>query len=725
VGRMAREYVAEGRRRGRVAAASQLTGDRRPHPPNYRPAGSSLHGARTSPATAAEDHTALYELTDRLYRAGSRSDIFGAALNAIARALQCDRASILLFDHSGDMRFVAWHGLSDGYRRAVEGHSPWARNAKDPQPICVENVDESDLPDTLKAIVRAEGIGACAFVPLVARDEVIGKFMTYYNAPHTFSSAEIALAVTIARQVGFGIERMGAEEALRASKEHLAAELDVTRRLQVISTQLIHENDTQSLYEKILDAAVAIMRSDFASMQMFHPERGELQLLAHRGFDPSSVAFWEWVRPGIGCICGTAMANGARTIVPDVECCDFMSGTESLAAYRKAGMRAMQSTPLLSRTGRLLGMISTHWAGQHQPSERDLGLLDVLARQAADLLERNQAAQADQRLAAVVGSSHDAIVSKDLNGIIITWNPGAERLFGYTAAEVVGKSITILIPPDRHNEEPEILQRIRSGQRVEPYETIRQRKDGTLVDISLSVSPIRDASGKVIGASKIARDVTERKQAQKRQELLVQEIHHRTKNIFSVVQAVVSRSFADKPNVKEAEEAVLSRLHSLAQTHSMLIDQDWQGADIAEVVRREMSPFVGRCTMEGPTIMLDTKAAQNFALAVHELATNAVKYGALSNRLGTVHISWSVGRPNGHNQFQFRWQERGGPEVIAPSRKGFGTTVLEHVMAEYFGVPPEIEFAPDGVRYEVVGPLDAIASQADRATKRLGAGRVR
>ena len=264
-----------------------------------------LPGVDASPGRV-DEQTALYEFTDRLYRARSERDICDAALNAISRALQCERSSILTFDHSGVMRFIAWRGLSDDYRRAVEGHSPWARDAKEPQPICVENVDEADLPETLKATVKAEGIGACAFVPLVAKGELIGKFMTYYDAPHVFSKAEIDLAVTIARQLGFGIERMRAEEALRESKERLAAELDATRQLQNISTQLIHENDTQALYEKILDAAVAIMRSDFASMQMFHPERGELQLLAHKGFDPSSVAFWQWVRPGVGCICGAA-----------------------------------------------------------------------------------------------------------------------------------------------------------------------------------------------------------------------------------------------------------------------------------------------------------------------------------------------------------------------------------------------------------------------------------
>ena len=131
-----------------------------------------------------------------------------------------------------------------------------------------------------------------------------------------------------------------------------------------------------------------------------------------------------------------------------------------------------------------------------------------------DLTERKCAEQAAEHLASIVESSDDAIVSKDLDGIIRTWNCGAERLFGYKAAEVIGRPITILIPPDRLDEEPGILARIRRGERVDHYETVRRHKDGSLIDISLTVSPMRDAKGAIVGASKIARDITERKRAE-------------------------------------------------------------------------------------------------------------------------------------------------------------------------------------------------------------------
>ena len=458
----------------------------------------------------------LYRLTDRLYRAETPNDVYEAALDAITRALGCTRASVVLLDDTGIMRFVAWRSLSDAYRRAVEGHSPWPRDVKDPLPVCIDDVHTTDFPESLKDTIKEEHIGALAFFPLVVNNALIGKFMTYYDARHVFSDAELALALTIARQLGFSLQRRKAEEALRATQRQLVSELAATRQLQKISTQLIHANDAQVLYEEILEAAVAIMHSDFASMQMFYPERGELRLLAHRGFNPIAAASFEWVRPGSGTSCSVALATGNRSIVPDIELSDFMSGSEELETCRRTGIRATQSTPLFSRAGRLLGMISTHWREPHEPSKRDLRLLDVLARQAADLIERKQAELTDQRLAAIVDSSHDAIVSKDLHGLITTWNRGAERLFGYAASEMIGRSIITLIPPDRQHEEVRILDRIRRGDGVDPYETLRQRADGSLVDVSVSVSPLRNSAGEVIGASKIARDITDRKRAEAR-----------------------------------------------------------------------------------------------------------------------------------------------------------------------------------------------------------------
>jgi PAS domain S-box-containing protein len=187
---------------------------------------------RTERALArhAEEQAALYRLTDRLQRTPSVDDVCQAGLDAILPALQCNRASILLFDGQGVMRFVAWRGLSDVYRRAVDGHSPWTADVVDPSPILIGDVETAPLPDALKAIVLAERIHALSFTPLISDGRLIGKFMAYYDAPHDFTDAERDLALTIARQLGSAAERIRAEAA-RAAAENLLRESE--RRLEL------------------------------------------------------------------------------------------------------------------------------------------------------------------------------------------------------------------------------------------------------------------------------------------------------------------------------------------------------------------------------------------------------------------------------------------------------------------------------------------------------------
>ena len=327
------------------------------------------------------------------------------------------------------------------------------------------------------------------------------------------------------------VERLSAAMPDGLSKPQERARANDSLRLQEVSTSLIQEGNLAALYDRLLDAAIALMSADMGSMQTFHPEQGELLLLACRGFHPESAAFWERVHLDSASTCGVALSTGRRVMVPDIEACDFMVGTADLDAYRRSNIRAVQSTPLVSRSGRLLGMISTHWREPHQPTERALRSLDILARQAADLIERTQieaalgeSEEGLRRFASIVESSDDAIIGKSLDGMITSWNKGAERLFGYTAEEAIGKPVTILVPPDRHNEERMILERIERGARIEHYETVREHKDGSSILISLTVSPIKNSEGKIVGASKIARDITERKLAEAREKVLMAEL---------------------------------------------------------------------------------------------------------------------------------------------------------------------------------------------------------
>ena len=301
-----------------------------------------------------------------------------------------------------------------------------------------------------------------------------------------------------------------------------------------------------------------------------------------------------------------------------------------------------------------------------------------------DITERRHNEEMVQRLASVVDTSNDAILTKSLDNIITSWNKGAERLFGYTAEEVLGKPVTILVPTDRHHEEPTILERIRSGERIEHYETVRQRKDGGLVEISLSVSPIKNVQGKIVGASDIGRDITERNQSAKQIATLAREVEHRGKNLLTIVQATIHLSQSDTPDGLKA--AIEGRVRALANVHTLFGQSRGTGADLYSLVKQELEPYrrgrEARARIDGPDLTLEPNTAQPIAMTLHELATNAAKYGALSVAKGRVEVTWS--RSIG-GTLALRWTERGGPPVSRPTRQGFGSRVTEQMIKSLNG----------------------------------------
>src|SRR4029077_17925052 len=172
-------------------------------------------------------------------------------------------------------------------------------------------------------------------------------------------------------------------------------------------------------------------------------------------------------------------------------------------------------------------------------------------------------------------SSDDAIVSKNLDGIITSWNNGAERVFGYTAEEAIGHPITIVIPEDRQDEERNILTRIRRGERIDHFETIRRRKNGSLIVVSLTVSPVKNAEGEIVGASKIARDISAQKRSQEQIATLAREVEHRSKNLLSNVLATVNLSKSN--TVGGLKQAIQGRIQALANVHSLFVQTRWTG----------------------------------------------------------------------------------------------------------------------------------------------------
>ena len=310
--------------------------------------------------------------------------------------------------------------------------------------------------------------------------------------------------------------------------------------------------------------------------------------------------------------------------------------------------------------------------------------------------------ESEQRLrylASIVESSDDAIVSKNLDGIVTSWNTGAERVFGYTAEEAIGQPITIVIPEDRQNEERDILNRIRRGERIDHFETIRRRKHGSLIVISLTVSPVKNAEGKIVGASKIARDITEQKRSQEQIATLAREAEHRSKNMLANVQAAVNLSHADSS--QGLKEAIEGRIQALANVHSLFIESRWIGADLSKIAAQELAPYSEmdetRVHLDGPSVLLEPNAAQAVAMTLHELATNAAKYGSLSKPKGRIDLKW-VHKPDGRLILQ--WIEVGGPAVQMPTRQGFGSRVIKRLIEQLKG-NTRFDWRPEGLVCEI------------------------
>jgi len=437
----------------------------------------------------------------------------------------------------------------------------------------------------------------------------------------------------------------------------------------------------------------------------------------------------------------------------------------------------------------------------------------------------------EAHFSAIVENSLDAIISKNLDGIIQSWNGAAERIFGWQADEIIGRPIRILIPPERQKEEDHILQRIRTGDIVPKFETVRLHKDGTLVHVAITVSPIRDQDGHVVGASKIAHDIsetiairgrledsellfrtmantisqlswiadpsgtmlwfndrwydytgmtpaqmedrgwrklvhpdhvdqavarfrdsletglpwedtfpllgrdgtfrwflsranairtndgrilrwfgtntdiTQQREHEQRISLLMGEVNHRAKNMLAVVQALVSRT-ADK----KFAETLGKRLQALATNQDMLARQNWSGAPIDQLIRSQLaavSDLIGTRVhvAGGADILLAPAAAETIGLAIHELTTNATKYGALSGKTGELTVSWHIADEDGDPRLELEWRETGGPRVKVPTRKGFGTVMIDYNPRLSLDAKVAFGYPPEGFFWTMSAPL--------------------
>ena len=324
-----------------------------------------------------------------------------------------------------------------------------------------------------------------------------------------------------------------------------------------------------------------------------------------------------------------------------------------------------------------------------------------------ELTERNHRDPQLERLAAIVSSSDDIIISKTLDGIITSWNGAATRILGFEEAEMIGQPIQKIIPTELAHEETEIISKIRRGERIEHFDTEWLTKKGERVHLSLTVSPLRDRTGRVVGVSKVGRDITERKRSEDLQRLLFNELNHRVKNTLATIQAIARQLLRRSASPQEFIEGFSGRVNALARAHDLLVRAEMKEIGIAALVQEQviLGRQDSRIVHAGPDVRLEPQTAIQAGLVLHELASNARKYGALSISTGTLAINWVVSQ--GENpELVIDWRESGLQNLSAPARAGFGSTLIGEALASSGG-STRVEFLRSGVYCQIRLPLSA------------------
>jgi PAS domain S-box-containing protein len=319
----------------------------------------------------------------------------------------------------------------------------------------------------------------------------------------------------------------------------------------------------------------------------------------------------------------------------------------------------------------------------------------------------------DTRLAAMIleNALEYAIFTMDFDGLITTWSRGAEQILGYSRDEAVGMSFGILFTePDREagNHADELEKAKRDGKAEDTR--WHRRKDGSRFWANGMTMRIEEPG--VPSLLKILRDETPAKLADDQRILLLNELNHRIKNTLATVQSIAEQTLRASDADPTARRNLTDRLIALSEAHNVLVEENWAGADLMSIVRQALAPHdqasSARFHIDGPAVRLSPQQAVAMALALHELATNALKYGALARDGGRVEIDWNLSHDKlGQRHMAFLWREFGGPEVHTPDHQGFGTRLIARSFGEESGGQAKIAFLSEGVQCVIKLPLSA------------------
>lgn len=614
----------------------------------------------------------LLHLEERLRGLTDARETTLAAVEALARHLRVARVGYGEIDAAGKTVEVEFNWTDGtvasliGEGRLMDAFGPAvAAELHANSTLVVEDclVDPRVVSDAYAATRASIDTRALVVVPLIEAGRLRAILYLHEPKPRRWRTAEITLAKDTVQRTWTAVERARAEATLRESEERF--------RLMADAVPLI------------------VWITDPEGRNEFYNEQWFTYTGAPR--EPT-----------------TAAETVSRYVHPD----DAVLTMQRFEEARRTGDMFLVEHRIRSKAGEWRWFLVR---GEPQHDVRTGRILRWFGA-SMDIHDRKGAEEANARLAAIVASTTDAVIAfAAQDGRILAWNKGAEELFGYTEAEALGGPVSMLVPPDLPDGDPTgVFRRAMGGERVHEHETARMTKSGERIPVAVTASRMLAPNGRAIGVATIFRDLRQRKVAEARQALLSREVNHRAKNLLAVVQAALHLTRA--PDLPSYVRAITGRVAALARAQMLLADERWVGADLRTLLAAEMDAFLSdagtdepRASLTGPTVVLPAGAAQPVAMVVHELATNATKHGALSAPGGRIAVAWSFD-DSAFGTLRLRWTELGGPPVMgSPTRRGFGTRVLDSVVRGQLGGEISLTWNTSGMVCSIELPLARLA----------------
>lgn len=673
----------------------------------------------------------LKDLTVALSRAVTPLDVATTVVRQCRATLGTCAAAVGVYtpDRS-ELVMLGIEGYSDAERPSpprfpADGASPVADSARTSEVLTLPNSSEyAERYPALVASYPSLTAGAAVALPLLTEGETLGALALRWSQERSFDSADMELFVTISQMCALALARARLFEAEKVAR-HKAEEAELRLAFLAHASALLATSlDYEATLSTIADVSVPQM-GDWCAVHVAYPG-GAVRQVAVAHVDKERLA---WAKelgrrypydPNQQFGVPQALRTGQASLVcPITE--EMLRAAarndEHFEFIRQLRFRAGMIVPMRGH-GAILGAISfatTEDSGRDYV-EADLQTAQELAHRAALAIENARLFRAEQHLAAIITSSEDGIVSKDLNGIVTSWNKAAERIYGWPASEIIGKSKALVIPPDLPNELPGILNRIKAGERIEHYDTSRIRKDGRRIDVSISVSPVRDAAGKIVGASTIARDITDRKAAERailesqerlrdlnvRLQRAMAETHHRVKNNLQIVAALVDMELYTHGETIPAHsiEQLARHIRTLSALHDILTRQAKADADLeylsSRTVIEELLPIIEsmlhdrKIALTCDDAQIPIRAAAALVVLINELVTNARKHGQ-----GLIRVAFQANHDRG--RLQVEDEGPGFPEDFE-SRRGesTGLDLIESLAAWDLSGTVKYDNAPEG-----------------------------